>query len=35
MTIKQAEVHPKGWGRELWLANNKLYCGKVLEVKKR
>lgn len=22
---------PKKWGKELWLANNSLYCGKILE----
>ncbi len=32
--ISRAEEHPKGWGRELWIANNPLYCGKILEVKK-
>ena len=26
------EVHPKGWGRELWIANNPGYCGKILEL---
>jgi mannose-6-phosphate isomerase-like protein (cupin superfamily) len=24
----------KGWGREIWIANNELYCGKILEIKK-
>jgi mannose-6-phosphate isomerase-like protein (cupin superfamily) len=24
----------KGWGREVWIANGKLYCGKILEIKK-
>ena len=24
----------KGWGREVWLANNELYCGKILEINK-
>lgn len=33
--IKKAEEHPKGWGRELWIANSHLYCGKILDVKKR
>jgi mannose-6-phosphate isomerase-like protein (cupin superfamily) len=23
----------KGWGREVWIANNELYCGKILEIK--
>src|ERR1700680_5053168 len=27
-------VEPKGWGREVWLANNELYCGKILEINK-
>ncbi|HVB80538.1 MAG TPA: D-lyxose/D-mannose family sugar isomerase [Candidatus Binataceae bacterium] len=26
-------VH-KGWGREVWIANGKLYCGKILEIHK-
>jgi mannose-6-phosphate isomerase-like protein (cupin superfamily) len=32
--IKQPEIHPKGWGRELWIVNSNLYCGKILELKK-
>lgn len=32
--LRQPEVHEKGWGRELWLANSKLYCGKILELNK-
>ncbi len=27
-------VEPKGWGREVWIANNSQYCGKILEIKK-
>lgn len=27
-------VEPKGWGREIWIANNALYCGKILEIAK-
>ena len=27
-------VVPKGWGREVWIANNDLYCGKILEINK-
>ena len=27
-------VEPKGWGREVWIANNDQYCGKILEIKK-
>src|SRR6266446_3782731 len=26
------KVVPKGWGREVWIANNERYCGKVLEI---
>ncbi len=26
-------VEPKGWGREVWIANNDLYCGKILEIR--
>lgn len=24
------EVVPKGWGKEVWVTNNSLYCGKLL-----
>lgn len=27
-------IEPKGWGREIWIANNELYCGKILEIRK-
>jgi mannose-6-phosphate isomerase-like protein (cupin superfamily) len=27
-------IEPKGWGREVWIANNELYCGKILEIRK-
>jgi len=27
-------IAPKGWGREVWIANNELYCGKILEIRK-
>ncbi|HEY6394306.1 MAG TPA: cupin domain-containing protein [Candidatus Binataceae bacterium] len=27
-------IEPKGWGREIWIANNPLYCGKILEIRK-
>lgn len=30
-TPTQAEVHPKGWGRELWLTNSAQYAFKILE----
>lgn len=23
-------VVPKGWGREVWITNNSLYCGKII-----
>ncbi len=29
-----ARVVPKGWGREVWIANNSRYCGKILEIRK-
>jgi mannose-6-phosphate isomerase-like protein (cupin superfamily) len=29
---KPIQIVPKGWGRELWIANNELYCGKILEI---
>lgn len=28
------QVVPKGWGREIWIANGDLYCGKILEIRK-
>jgi mannose-6-phosphate isomerase-like protein (cupin superfamily) len=27
-------IEPKGWGKEVWIANNSLYCGKILEIRK-
>ncbi len=27
-------IEPKGWGREVWIANSPQYCGKILEIKK-
>jgi mannose-6-phosphate isomerase-like protein (cupin superfamily) len=27
-------IQPKVWGREIWIANNDLYCGKILEIRK-
>lgn len=27
-------IEPKGWGREVWIANNTRYCGKILEIRK-
>ena len=34
--LARAPIHvePKGWGREVWIANNALYCGKILEIEK-
>ncbi len=29
-TRRKVEDHPKGWGREVWLAANEQYCGKLL-----
>ena len=26
------KIVPKLWGRELWITNNDLYCGKILEL---
>ena len=26
-------IVPKGWGREVWIANGELYCGKILEIR--
>lgn len=31
---KPVRIVPKGWGREVWIANGKLYCGKILEINK-
>lgn len=28
--VGKVEVHPKGWGSELWITNSELYCAKVL-----
>jgi hypothetical protein len=28
------QIVPKGWGREIWIANGDLYCGKILEINK-
>jgi quercetin dioxygenase-like cupin family protein len=29
---ENVEFHSKGWGHEVWMANNELYCGKLLVV---
>ena len=34
MKIQKPEVHDKVWGKELWIANNDKYCGKILELSK-
>lgn len=26
------EIIEKGWGREIWIANDEKYCGKILEI---
>jgi mannose-6-phosphate isomerase-like protein (cupin superfamily) len=31
---RPVHIEPKGWGREIWIANNQLYCGKILEIRK-
>ena len=33
-TRKPVRIVPKGWGREVWIANSELYCGKILEIEK-
>lgn len=33
-SYKLNEIHPKGWGHELWIVNNEKYCGKLLFFKK-
>jgi quercetin dioxygenase-like cupin family protein len=32
--FSRLEVHPKGWGDELWIINNDRYCGKILRFNK-
>src|SRR3989442_1625546 len=29
---RPVRIVPKGWGREIWIANGPLYCGKILEI---
>jgi mannose-6-phosphate isomerase-like protein (cupin superfamily) len=31
---KPVQVVHKGWGREVWIVNGPLYCGKILEISK-
>jgi len=28
--IDTVQKYPKGWGMEIWIANNEKYCGKIL-----
>jgi mannose-6-phosphate isomerase-like protein (cupin superfamily) len=30
----ETENHEKGWGNEIWIVNNELYCGKILQFNK-
>jgi len=32
--VKQPKIVEKPWGREVWIANEKEYAGKILELKK-
>jgi len=32
--VSKPEIHKKGWGYEMWIANNDRYCGKVLHFNK-
>ena len=34
MIVSKPEIHEKKWGKEFWIANNDLYCGKILELKR-
>lgn len=36
MVRRRTPIHieTKGWGREVWIANTPLYCGKILEIRK-
>jgi mannose-6-phosphate isomerase len=34
MVRKPIRVVEKGWGREVWIVNGDLYCGKILEINK-
>jgi len=31
---RPVHLEPKGWGCEIWIANNELYCGKILQILK-
>jgi len=32
--VEECCTIPKGWGREIIIENNEMYCGKILEFKK-
>src|SRR5580704_4729028 len=36
MALPRQPIHiePTGWGREVWIANTPLYCGKILEIRR-
>ncbi len=34
MTKEDTSVHPKKWGKEIWIVNNENYCSKLLYVDK-
>jgi mannose-6-phosphate isomerase len=34
MDVKKPKIVEKPWGREVWIAENKKYAGKILEIKK-
>lgn len=34
ITSSKPEIHKKGWGYEIWVANNDKYCGKILHFNK-
>jgi quercetin dioxygenase-like cupin family protein len=34
MDVKKPKIVEKPWGREIWVAENKKYAGKILEIKK-
>jgi mannose-6-phosphate isomerase-like protein (cupin superfamily) len=32
--FSKPEIHYKNWGKEIWVHNSSLYCGKILEINK-
>lgn len=34
MEKRKPKIHKKGWGHEKWVANNDMYCGKILVFEK-